>query len=148
MSETGTDRPQADGFDASTSADVPGAVLLGERQLRFLDGWDLQSIADALEVPLGTVKSRVHNALSALRDDPAALHEDRHVVVADVQGEIVAAGDLIGRLVMSPAVGSHVHWGVVSNHQQVCPRPYLSDSVESSLLALIREDVPSGEICY
>lgn len=39
--------------------------------LRFLDGWDLQSIADALEVPLGTVKSRVHNALAALREDPA-----------------------------------------------------------------------------
>jgi hypothetical protein len=64
------------------------------------------------------------------------------------QGEEIAAGDLIGRLVMSPAVGSHVHWGVVSNHQQVCPRPYLADSVESSLLALIREDIPSGQICY
>ena len=39
--------------------------------LRFLDGWDLQSIADTLEIPLGTVKSRVHNALAALREDPA-----------------------------------------------------------------------------
>jgi RNA polymerase sigma-70 factor (ECF subfamily) len=39
--------------------------------LRFLDGWDLQSIADALEIPLGTVKSRLHHALAALRDDPA-----------------------------------------------------------------------------
>lgn len=64
------------------------------------------------------------------------------------QGDEVAAGDLIGRLVMSPAVGSHVHWGVVSNHHQVCPRPYLSDAVESSLLALIQEDMPYGEICY
>ena len=64
------------------------------------------------------------------------------------QGDEVAAGELIGRLVMSPAVGSHVHWGVVSNHQQVCPRPFLAGSVESSLLALIREDSPSGEICY
>lgn len=39
--------------------------------LRFLDGWDLQSIADVLEIPLGTVKSRMHHALAALRDDPA-----------------------------------------------------------------------------
>jgi RNA polymerase sigma-70 factor (ECF subfamily) len=39
--------------------------------LRFLDGWDLQSIADTLEIPLGTVKSRLHHALASLRDDPA-----------------------------------------------------------------------------
>ncbi|RKZ13776.1 hypothetical protein DRQ53_12830 [bacterium] len=39
--------------------------------LRFLDGFDLESISDALEIPLGTVKSRLHNALAALRDDPA-----------------------------------------------------------------------------
>jgi RNA polymerase sigma-70 factor (ECF subfamily) len=51
-------------------ARLPGAqqeVLV----LRFLDGWDLQSIAEALEIPLGTVKSRLHHALAALRDDPA-----------------------------------------------------------------------------
>ncbi len=30
---------QNPGFDPATQADVPGAVLLGERQLRFLDGW-------------------------------------------------------------------------------------------------------------
>jgi RNA polymerase sigma-70 factor (ECF subfamily) len=48
---------------------LPGAqqeVLV----LRFLDGWDLRSIADALEIPLGTIKSRLHNALAALREDP------------------------------------------------------------------------------
>ena len=31
--------PQAKGFNPATQADVPGAVLLGERQLRFLDDW-------------------------------------------------------------------------------------------------------------
>jgi RNA polymerase sigma-70 factor (ECF subfamily) len=35
--------------------------------LRFVDGLDLQSIADALKVPLGTVKSRLHSALDLLR---------------------------------------------------------------------------------
>lgn len=39
--------------------------------LRFLDGWDLQSIAETLEIPLGTVKSRLHHAVAALREDPA-----------------------------------------------------------------------------
>ncbi|MHC4607774.1 MAG: RNA polymerase sigma factor [Planctomycetota bacterium] len=35
--------------------------------LRFVDGLDLKEIAEAMEVPLGTVKSRLHNALKALR---------------------------------------------------------------------------------
>jgi RNA polymerase sigma-70 factor (ECF subfamily) len=38
--------------------------------LRFVDGFSLEEIADALEIPLGTVKSRLHNALKTLRDDP------------------------------------------------------------------------------
>lgn len=37
-------------------------------QMRFTDGMELQEIADALEVPLGTVKSRLHGALEILRD--------------------------------------------------------------------------------
>ena len=37
--------------------------------MRFIDGMSLQEIADALNIPLGTVKSRVHYALKALRDD-------------------------------------------------------------------------------
>lgn len=43
----------------------------GEREvvwLRFVDGLDLKSIADLLEIPLGTVKSRLHAALEALRE--------------------------------------------------------------------------------
>ena len=39
--------------------------------LRFLEGFDLAAIAEALEVPVGTVKSRLHHALEALRHDPA-----------------------------------------------------------------------------
>ncbi|HEX7860318.1 MAG TPA: sigma-70 family RNA polymerase sigma factor [Verrucomicrobiae bacterium] len=39
--------------------------------LRFMDGMDLAEIAAALEVPLGTVKSRLHHALEALRKNPA-----------------------------------------------------------------------------
>lgn len=38
--------------------------------LRFVDGLSLEEIAKALEIPLGTVKSRLHNALKALREDP------------------------------------------------------------------------------
>jgi len=38
--------------------------------LRFVDGLSLAEIAAAMEIPLGTVKSRLHNALTALRKDP------------------------------------------------------------------------------
>ena len=38
--------------------------------MRFVDDMTLRDIADALAVPLGTVKSRLHNALRTLREDP------------------------------------------------------------------------------
>jgi RNA polymerase sigma-70 factor (ECF subfamily) len=37
--------------------------------LRFVDGLSLGEIADAMEIPLGTVKSRLHVALQILRND-------------------------------------------------------------------------------
>ena len=38
--------------------------------LRFMEGFDLGEIAAALEVPVGTVKSRLHHALEGLRRNP------------------------------------------------------------------------------
>ena len=38
--------------------------------MRFVDDMSLQEIADALHIPVGTVKSRLHRALRSLRDDP------------------------------------------------------------------------------
>ncbi|HLF12027.1 MAG TPA: sigma-70 family RNA polymerase sigma factor, partial [Gammaproteobacteria bacterium] len=53
------------------------AVLAGlsaERRevltLRFVDDLSLEEIAAALEIPLGTVKSRLHLAIRQLREDP------------------------------------------------------------------------------
>jgi RNA polymerase sigma-70 factor (ECF subfamily) len=40
--------------------------------LRYVDGLTLAEIAEAANVPLGTVKSRLHNALEALRQDKCA----------------------------------------------------------------------------
>lgn len=37
--------------------------------MRFVDDMSLQEIAAAIDIPLGTVKSRLHNALSVLRND-------------------------------------------------------------------------------
>lgn len=38
--------------------------------MRFVDDMALAEIAAALDVPVGTVKSRLHHAIKALRDDP------------------------------------------------------------------------------
>jgi len=38
--------------------------------LRFVDNYSLNEIAEILEIPLGTVKSRLHNALRALAESP------------------------------------------------------------------------------
>ncbi len=49
----------------STLPDLHREVLL----LRFVDGLSLGEIAVALRIPVGTAKSRLHNALAALRRD-------------------------------------------------------------------------------
>lgn len=38
--------------------------------LRFVDGLSLEEISVAMEIPRGTVKSRLHNALKLLRENP------------------------------------------------------------------------------
>jgi RNA polymerase sigma-70 factor (ECF subfamily) len=37
--------------------------------MRFVDGMSLEEIGEALGIPVGTVKSRMHHALNALRED-------------------------------------------------------------------------------
>jgi RNA polymerase sigma-70 factor (ECF subfamily) len=49
-------------------------AVLPDRQrevllMRFVDDMSLQEIAGALDIPVGTVKSRLHNALEKLRND-------------------------------------------------------------------------------
>lgn len=74
------DSPQLEG--SADLAPAPGgdeqlaAVLsaLGQEHrdvllLRFVDELSLEEIADVLGIPLGTVKSRLHNALKTLRED-------------------------------------------------------------------------------
>jgi len=54
-------------------ASVLSLLPLGQRQvllMRFVDGMTLAEIALALEIPEGTVKSRLHNALTTLHDNP------------------------------------------------------------------------------
>jgi RNA polymerase sigma-70 factor (ECF subfamily) len=60
--------------DARTELSLVIAALpLTHREvvlMRFVDDFSLEEIATALSIPLGTVKSRLHHALNALRQDP------------------------------------------------------------------------------
>lgn len=52
---------------------VLGELPAGQREvvlMRFVDDLSLMEIAQALRIPEGTVKSRLHNALQTLRGDP------------------------------------------------------------------------------
>ena len=59
-------------------SDIPALLrdLPAERRevlmLRFVDDLSLQDIATALDIPLGTVKSRLHLAIKTLRESPEA----------------------------------------------------------------------------
>jgi RNA polymerase sigma-70 factor (ECF subfamily) len=67
-----TAAPPAPGAEAADLQFVLAALPEEQREvllLRFVDGLSLAEIADAMAVPLGTVKSRLHNALHALRQD-------------------------------------------------------------------------------
>jgi RNA polymerase sigma-70 factor (ECF subfamily) len=68
------------GPDLTTDDDLLGALAAGVADLpepqrevllmRTIHDMPLANIAEALQIPLGTVKSRLHAALSALRADP------------------------------------------------------------------------------
>ena len=66
----------ADPFRAALARDELGRLVAGLSRdhqivvaLRYWADWSLADIATRLDVPLGTVKSRLHNALGALRKE-------------------------------------------------------------------------------
>jgi len=72
LSELAAPAPQ-EGAGSLAELSAVLAVLPDEQRevvlMRFVDGMSLNEIAVALDIPLGTVKSRLHNALSTLRAD-------------------------------------------------------------------------------
>ncbi len=64
--------PPTAGAEAGDLQVVLGALPEEQHEvllLRFVDGLSLAEIAEAMDIPLGTVKSRLHNALQTLRQD-------------------------------------------------------------------------------
>lgn len=69
------DTPEAPPAATTVHADLAAVLRVlpaAQREvllMRFVDDMSLAEIATALEIPLGTVKSRLHHALAALRND-------------------------------------------------------------------------------
>lgn len=64
--------PPAKQSSRAELATALGALPEAQREvvlMRFVDDMSLSEIAEALKVPIGTVKSRLHNALRTLRED-------------------------------------------------------------------------------
>ena len=72
--EVDPDELPAPGYrDAGELADLLRGLSPGQREiitLRFVDDHNLQDIAEILDIPLGTVKSRLHQAIQAMRKSP------------------------------------------------------------------------------
>lgn len=64
----------ADGDALETLLDVLSVEHREVVMLRYLEDFNMQEIAVALEIPVGTVKSRLHHALKLLRDSPRTRH--------------------------------------------------------------------------
>lgn len=63
----------AAGEDRAELASVIGSLPAAQREvvlLRFVDDLAIDEIAAALDVPAGTVKSRLHHAIRSLQQDP------------------------------------------------------------------------------
>lgn len=54
---------------ATVMASLP-EILREVVLMRFVDDFSLEDISQALHIPLGTVKSRLHNAISTMRENP------------------------------------------------------------------------------
>lgn len=73
--QAAADRPVAP--DPRAAREELGEVVSGLPEthrevllMRFVDAMSLEEIAVALDIPIGTVKSRLHNAIAMLRKDP------------------------------------------------------------------------------
>jgi RNA polymerase sigma-70 factor (ECF subfamily) len=69
--ERGWHEPSVDPQGADDFPRLVARLPAGQREvvlMRFVDGMELAEIAAALEIPVGTVKSRLHHALKSLRE--------------------------------------------------------------------------------
>jgi hypothetical protein len=62
-------------------------------------------------------------------------------------GQPLSPGDLIGNL-HTVYDYSHVHFGLLTNYQAVCPEPYFIDQARQSILRVLYVAWPGASMCY
>ncbi|MHA2068701.1 MAG: hypothetical protein ACXABY_30425, partial [Candidatus Thorarchaeota archaeon] len=62
-------------------------------------------------------------------------------------GDWVAKGDQIGRF-LRPTEYDHIHFGVYSNNQAICPRLVMGETDYNEIRSLIDTFHPDWELCY
>jgi len=63
------------------------------------------------------------------------------------EGQEVSQGDLIGYLYFGTN-GTHVHFGLIQNDDDVCPEPYFTENARDSIMVLIHRQWPGANMCY
>ena len=63
------------------------------------------------------------------------------------KGQEVQQGDLLGNLFYG-ANGTHVHFGVRENNDDICPELYFTQAAGDSIMELIHLQWPGADMCY
>lgn len=76
---------------------------------------------------------------------------DRDIQLANLDvstGQIIAQGDVLGRLHTVAGTYYHVHISLIKNGERICPEPYLTPDALEGLYHLIHVEYPDLQMCY
>lgn len=97
----------------------------------------------SIEIAPGTSIEYAFEPFTASQSDGKTQRDN----ILVTQGQMVAAGDLIGRLVMINN-GSHVDFSFRKNGVFTCPETYFTPQARESVLGIIRKANPTWKMCY
>ncbi len=76
---------------------------------------------------------------------------DRDIQLANLNvsiGQIIAQGDVLGRLHTVAGTYYHVHISLIKNGERICPESYLTADALEGLYNLIHVEYPDLQMCY
>lgn len=85
-------------------------------------------------------------AFEPMTSDPAHGQAQLDNILVNEQQE-VARGEIIGNLFYGTS-GTHVHFGVKHNNNDICPETYFTQAARDSIMLLIHQQWPGANMCY
>jgi len=76
---------------------------------------------------------------------------DRDTQLANLNvtpGQMVAQGEILGRLHTVSGTYYHVHISLIKNGERICPEPYLTADARTGINNLIHVNYPALQMCY